>query len=75
MQSIISLKANETAIITSLNCKGKIKLRLMELGFVKGTKIKVLAISSLNKTYLLEIMDYTLALRSSILKDVLICKN
>ncbi len=75
MQTVASLKINQMATILSLNNPNKVKYRLMELGFVKGAKVKVLAISSLKKTYLLEIQGCVIALRSSILKEILICKN
>ena len=58
----------ETGYITSVNGNLKLKTRLLELGFTKGTLVRVLNISSLKNSYLVEIRGYILALRRGVIK-------
>ncbi|MGN1208503.1 MAG: ferrous iron transport protein A [Christensenellales bacterium] len=60
-----NLKVKEAGYITKIGGNLKIKNRLCELGFTKGTLVRVLNISSLKQSYLLEIRGYILALRKS----------
>lgn len=66
--NLFNLKVGETGYITSVNGNLKLKTRLLELGFTKGTLVRVLNISSLKNSYLIEIRGYILALRSSVIK-------
>ncbi len=50
----------------------KIKRRLCELGFTEGQEVRLVRKSLLGKAYLVEILGYTLSLRSDIVKAVLI---
>ena len=75
MVNLTSLVVNECAQIIKIECDIKIKKRLLELGFIKGANIKILAISSLKKTYLLNIQNCVLAIRESSLKGVYVCKK
>ena len=75
MQNITDLKVNEYAKIIKIEGDYKVKNRLLELGFVNDALIKVLAISSLKKTFLLEVQNSVIAIRNSTLKDVFICKQ
>lgn len=61
--NLSNLKVGETGYITSVNGNLKLKTRLLELGFTKGTLVRVLNISSLKNSYLVEIRGYILALR------------
>ena len=62
---LINLKSGEAGYITKIGGSLKLKNRLMELGFVKGTLVRVLNISSLKQSFLIEIRGYILALRAS----------
>ena len=64
------LNKNESGIICGIQGDVFIKRRLLELGFVNGTKIKVLSVSPLKNTYLLSLQDYVLALRKNSLELV-----
>ena len=75
MPNLASLKTNESATIKNIFCDFKIKKRLLELGFINNTEVKVLAISSLKKTYLLQVMGSVIALRRNILEEIEICKK
>lgn len=50
----------------------KIKRRLLELGLTKGQKVVVVRKSLLGKVFLIEIRGYTLSLRKSVAKVVII---
>lgn len=54
------------------NLDYKSSLRLYELGFFAGEKVKVLRKSVLKKTLLIEIGGYTLCMRSDIAKCVVV---
>ncbi len=66
--NLSNLKVGETGYITSVNGNLKLKTRLLELGFTKGTLVRVLNISSLKNSYLVEIRGYILALRRGVIK-------
>ena len=75
MLNITNLKVDECAVIEKIDSNLKAKIRLLELGFVKGAFIKLLQISSLKKTYLVLIEGSVFALRESVAKGVFICKK
>ncbi len=75
MKNITELNLFEEGIIKSINCDLNLKSRLLALGFICGSKVKVLAISSLKKTFLLKVQDSVIAIKSSTLKDVYVCKK
>lgn len=68
MGNLTSAKINKTYIIENISelTSLKIKRRLLELGFTKGKKIKLLRKSLLGKAYLIEIRGYTLTLKKQI---------
>lgn len=68
MGNLTSSKINKTYIIENISelTSLKIKRRLLELGFTKGQKIKLLRKSLLGKAYLIEIRGYTLTLKKQI---------
>ncbi len=54
-------------IITSISLSNKnVARRLSELGFYPGAYLRVIGISSLKKTFLIQIGGYTLSLHSSV---------
>ena len=46
--------------------------RLYELGFLNGQNIKILFVSQKNNSYIIEINNYTIALRKNILENILV---
>ena len=64
------LKLNENAMIKKLNLEGNIKVRLQDMGFIPGNKIKCVLISPFKdpKAYLIN--GTTLALRNSDAKEI-----
>jgi len=61
--NLTNLKVKESGYITKINGNLKLKTRLNELGFTKGTLVTILNVSSLKKSFLLEIRGCVLALR------------
>ena len=49
-----------------------IRRRLYELGFLEGEELKILSVSPLKNSFLVSIKGYCLALRKSILSNVLV---
>lgn len=66
--NLSNLTTGESGYITSIDGNLKIKTRLLELGFTKGTLVRVLNVSSLKNSYLLEVRGYILALRNNAVK-------
>lgn len=73
--NLTNLKTNECGYITSVSGNLKLKNRLLELGFTKGTLVRILNISSLKKSYLIEIRGYILALRKSVVSLIEVTPN
>ena len=69
------LRKNESGIICGVEGDIFIKRRLLELGFVNGTEVKVISVSPLKNTYLLDLQDYVLALRKNSLELVRVVVN
>ena len=69
------LRKNESGIICGVEGDIFIKRRLLELGFVNGTEVKVISVSPLKNTYLLGLQDYVLALRKNSLELVRVVVN
>lgn len=65
IKNLSDLNKNQAGYITKINGNLKIRTRLLELGFTKGTLVRILNISSLKKSFLLEIRGYILALRNT----------
>ncbi len=59
------LACGEAGYITKIEGNLKLRTRLLELGFTKGTLVRILNISSLKKSFLVEVRGYILALRST----------
>lgn len=73
--NLSNLNSGESGYITNISGNLKLKTRLMELGFTKGTLVKILNISSLKQSYLIEIRGYILALRKNVISLVEITPN
>lgn len=72
-QTLLSqLNENQQGEIVYINGIMPLKRRLLELGFVKGTIVKVINISPLKNSYLLQIRGYLLALRKSAVNNIVI---
>ena len=67
--TIYDCNKNQEYCITQLNIDDdKLKLRLYEIGFFVGSKIKVLNKSFLNKTLLVHVLDSCFAIKADVAK-------
>ncbi len=57
------LKPGQQATITNIQETGPTRRRLMEMGLIKGSKIKIICLAPLNDPIELEVRDYKLTLR------------
>ena len=73
IKTISNLKIGESGVIDKIVLNDqKLKRRLLELGFVKNTKIKVTNFSILNDVVLIEIMGYVISLRQRIASKIVL---
>lgn len=64
------LKEGERGIIKSFNSNSELKMRLMGLGFVKGSEIELKKIAPLRDPIEVKIKGYNLSLRKSEAKNI-----
>ena len=64
------IKLNETAIIENLKCTESVKRRLLDLGFIRGTKITPILISPSKDPRAFWIRGITIALRKEDARQV-----
>ena len=63
MQILSTLQPGQTAIITTMQQNGLVNRRLLEMGLVCGSKIKIIRRAPLGDPIEIEIRDYKLTLR------------
>lgn len=63
--NLTKLKIGQAGYITNVGGSSKMKTRLLELGFTKGTLVRVINVSSLKESFLIEVRGYMLALRKN----------
>lgn len=65
------VKKDTACIITRLNfIDTKLKLRLFEIGFFTGSKIKLLNFSPFRKTLLVQVLDSCFAIKNDIASHI-----
>ena len=77
MEEITSLDKillDETAIIEDVRCIGNIKRRLLDLGFIKGTKITPVLVSPSKDPRAFFVRGMTIAIREEEARQVLVRK-
>lgn len=67
------LPINHTGIVTNIKTNNFVKRRLLDLGMIKGTKIKALFKSPLGDPTAYLIRGSIIALRAKDTKNILIC--
>ena len=72
MISLDEIKVGKACKVTKVNGDAHLKRRLFEFGILPKEEIKMLAISPLKNSALISVKNYTLALRSDILKNILV---
>lgn len=70
MISLSDMKKGESIVIKSIGTKGELRRRLMDIGFVEGTKVKCVRISPFGdpKAYL--VRGTVMALREESAKEI-----
>ena len=68
------LKHDEKAIIKEINLQGKLKYRLLELGIVENTELKLIKYAPLGDPIQISIRGYNLAMRKETAKKIKIEK-
>lgn len=68
--SLTHLKEQESGFIVNITGSLHLKRRLLDLGFTHGTLVKVINISPLKNSFLLEIHGYIIALRRNAIKNI-----
>lgn len=72
MKSLNDLKINEEGIIVKVDTKQNIKRRLMDIGFVKGEKVKLILKNFGDNMRAYKIKNTVMALRVDDTKNILI---
>ena len=65
IQHLTDLRDNETAVITKIKGSGAFRKRITEMGFVQGTRVKVIKKAPLQDPVEYELMGYRVSLRKS----------
>ena len=69
-KSLTDYSKNTVLIIEDIVAPLRLKRRLLDLGFNKGSKVKIINISPLKNSYLLEIHGYIIALRKNAVSSI-----
>lgn len=72
--SLDEILLDETAIIEDVRCVGNIKRRLLDLGFIKGTKITPVLVSPSKDPRAFFIRGMTIAIREEEARQVLVSR-
>ncbi|MEE4241777.1 MAG: FeoA family protein [Desulfopila sp.] len=59
------MQKGQSGIIASINASGELGRRLMEMGLVPGTKIKIQGRAPLKDPVAIQVMDCTITLRNN----------
>lgn len=72
MVELSTLKKGQIGEVSGINLTGKHLKRMVELGFVKGTMVRIEALAPRCKTILVSVRGYTLALSEDVCKSILV---
>ncbi len=70
MKTLNDIKLNDTVIIDSLNCTGKLHRRFLDLGIIPGTKITPVFSSIFNDPIAYEVRGSVIAIRNEDAKKI-----
>lgn len=73
-QLLSTLNQAESGFIVNITGSIHLKRRLLDLGFTNGTLVRIINISPLKNSFLLEIHGYILAIRSNAARCVQVVK-
>ena len=72
MSNLNDVKINCSAVITRLDCEGKVRQRFFDLGIFEGVKIKVKACAPLLDPIIIEVKDSFMAIRRNDAKKIIV---
>ena len=67
-----SLKVGDHGVVVSIGGKGPARQRMMDMGLVPGAEVKVLRVAPLGDPVEFEVKGYSLSLRKSEAKEILV---
>ena len=74
MENLNSLELDDIGIVKKINVPGSIKRRLLDMGFVKGTKITPVLVSPSKDPRAFEVRGTIIAIRKEDAKKIEICQ-
>ncbi len=72
MKSLSDLNIGDVAIIDSINIKGILRRRMIDMGITKGCEIKVEKFAPLGDPIDIRVKDYHIAIRKSDAKNIIV---
>ena len=73
-QLLSTLNQLDSAFVVNIGGSTHLKRRLLDLGFTKGTLVRIINISPLKNSFLLEIHGYILSIRSNAARCIQVVK-
>jgi Fe2+ transport system protein FeoA len=73
MKTLDKVNLHDTATIAGFSGeRDKVSRRFLELGFLRGQRVKIVAFSLQNRTALVEIRGYVLCVRRNLLERIVV---
>ena len=72
MPNLSDVLIGKSAFVKRLDCEGKIRQRLIDLGIFEGAEIKVLKAAPLFDPIIIEVKDCVMAIRKNDAKKIII---
>ncbi len=66
------LKSGETAVIKTVQAQGALRSRLMDMGLIKGSLVKIIRIAPFGDPMEIEVKGYNLSLRKKEAQNILV---
>ena len=71
-KTLKDLKIGQTGVVVSVKGKGSIKQRMMDMGLVSGSEVKVIRVAPLGDPIEISLKGYNLSLRKSEAQDIVV---
>lgn len=72
MISLDSIAPGNTCIVQEISGEGAVRTRMMDMGLIKGTEIKVIRVAPLGDPIEFEVKGYNLSLRKNEARRVMV---
>ncbi|MDO9545951.1 MAG: DtxR family transcriptional regulator [Pelolinea sp.] len=72
MKTLKDLKIGQTGVVVRVKGKGSIKQRMMDMGLVSGSEVKVIRVAPLGDPIEISLKGYNLSLRKSEAQDIVV---